>query len=140
MSRAMLNAGVFRKPIANATPEGNQRTYDPARRRVFRNDIAAKTNPKTSMNFALSGGRWPLPASKSAFNIVIINNTARKQALTKKASEAQPHVSCRSRERRTRYGISTGIKIVSRSRHHNAERRANNLAKEQCARLRGYKS
>ena len=59
----MENEGVFKNPIANATPDGihfeNHRFLLTAW--IFKADINPNTIEKAAMNMALFSGNWPSP-------------------------------------------------------------------------------
>jgi hypothetical protein len=61
--RAIEKCGVFKKPIAKATPEGIQVANQCWRRtvRVFIAERNPKNIEKLSMNDALFSGNWPSP-------------------------------------------------------------------------------
>jgi hypothetical protein len=98
MRRANENDGVFRNPMANATPEGIHFAYHNCR---FEADVlSAERNPKImaehNMNTPLLSGSSPSPVVMS--QSIDITPHDCKKALTEKPRKAKPHICCRCRE------------------------------------------
>jgi hypothetical protein len=79
ISLANVNEGVFKKPIANATPEGRYFAIlgCPSARGIFAAEIRQKATPKMAMNKLLFSGRFPspIPQGKHSGGWVMIGGT-----------------------------------------------------------------
>lgn len=120
--RANEKDGVFRNPIAKATPDGIHRAYGRARWTAMSLMPAMTENKRanSNMNELVFSGSCLLPVTPR------VNSSSRPRmtplSLTKQTRKVEPHVCGRGRERRTRNAVSPLVKGIGRCGHYNRQR------------------
>jgi len=119
ISRAMEKDGGFRKPIANATPEGIQCDTQCPLLPVYdlTEESRAKTRENAAMNSAQYSGNSPSPGIRSQLDHNLIMKSP-----TQQPGKAQPDVSRWRGKRRAWDFVGFTVQCVSRCRDNNRDR------------------